>query len=149
MVSAGTLGGHGTVAGDVTIGTGSGTGAFLAPAGGTTTKATLTIQSSLTFDADATYICTSTFKGRRARSDLVVADGVTINEAAELFFRAKVQGTLRAGTTITIINNTSSSPISGSFVNAHDGGTLIVNGRRFLVNYEGGDGNDLTLTVQS
>ena len=42
------------------IGTGSGTGAFLAPAYGGNKQLTLTIPGSLTFNSDATY--TYTFK---------------------------------------------------------------------------------------
>ena len=48
-VNGGTLGGSGTITGPVTIGTGSGAGAFLAPAHGGNKQLTLTIQSSLTF----------------------------------------------------------------------------------------------------
>jgi hypothetical protein len=45
------------------------------------------------------------------------------------------------------LNNTAAAPIAGSFSNLPDGSTFISNGNRFKVNYEGGDGNDLTLTV--
>ena len=54
-VNSGTLGGYGRIAGTVTIGTGSDSGAFLAPALGTRKTATLTIQSPLTFNSDGTY----------------------------------------------------------------------------------------------
>jgi hypothetical protein len=36
---------------------------------------------------------------------------------------------------------------SGTFSNLVDGSTFASNGNNFQVNYEGGDGNDLTLTV--
>ena len=45
-VNGGTLGGSGTIAGSVTIGTGSGTGALLAPAYGGNKQLTLTIQGA-------------------------------------------------------------------------------------------------------
>ena len=51
---AGTLGGKGIVAGTVTAGTGSGSGAFLAPSVGASQPAKLTIQSALTIKADST-----------------------------------------------------------------------------------------------
>ncbi len=54
-VRGGTLAGTGTIAGAVTIGTGSGAGAFLAPSFGTRRPATLTIENALTLKADATY----------------------------------------------------------------------------------------------
>jgi len=46
-----------------------------------------------------------------------------------------------------VINNTSGTPINGSFSNLSDGGTVTIGNTTFQANYEGGDGNDLTLTV--
>jgi len=54
---------------------------------------------------------------------------------------------LPTGTTFTVINNTAATPISGVFANLADGGTVTVGNNAFQANYEGGDGNDLTLTV--
>jgi N-acetylneuraminic acid mutarotase len=51
------------------------------------------------------------------------------------------------GTVLTAISNTSNSPISGTFSNLADGATLTVGDNTYQVSYEGGDGNDLTLTV--
>jgi autotransporter-associated beta strand protein len=51
------------------------------------------------------------------------------------------------GTVITVISNTSATPISGTFSNLPDGSTINVGGRNCQVSYSGGDGNDLTLTV--
>jgi autotransporter-associated beta strand protein len=145
-VNAGTVGGSGIISGAVTVGTGSGRGAFLAPAAGTTRKATLTIQSTLTFQSDATY--TYTFKARnsQARTDLVIANGVTIN-GSTIALRGKTQGALTPGTVLTVISNTSANPISGTFSNLADGEIVTVHGNNFQADYEGGDGNDLTLTV--
>jgi len=47
-----------------------------------------------------------------------------------------------------IYNNTAANPIAGAFVNLPDGSTFTSHHNTFRVNYEGGDGNDLTLTVQ-
>jgi len=63
LVNAGTLGGSGIIAGAVTVGSGSGTGAFLARAFASNKQVMLTLQSSLTFQADATY--TYTFKAKK------------------------------------------------------------------------------------
>ena len=38
-------------------------------------------------------------------------------------------------------------PIIGTFMNLPDGGTITAGNNTFQANYEGGDGNDLTLTV--
>ena len=95
-VNTGTLGGKGTIAGPTTIGTGSGGGAFLAPAIGTNKQATLTIQSALTFNSDATYTYTFKAKKNKARTDLVMANGVTINSAT-LNLVGQTQGRLKHG----------------------------------------------------
>lgn len=44
-------------------------------------------------------------------------------------------------------SNTSANPIAGTFANLADGSTLTVGRNNYEVSYEGGDGNDLTLTV--
>jgi hypothetical protein len=48
---------------------------------------------------------------------------------------------------VTLIKNAADTPISGTFAGLADGGTLTVNANTYQANYEGGDGNDLTLTV--
>jgi autotransporter-associated beta strand protein len=146
-VNVGTVGGKGIIAGAMTIGTGSGTGAFLAPAAGSNVQATLTIQSALTFKADATYNCTFRAKRNRVRTDKVVADGVTINSGASIALSGQIQGALTQGLIMTLISNTSANPIGGTFSNLPDGGIVTINGNNFQASYSGGDGNDLTLTV--
>lgn len=145
-VNTGTLGGRGIVAGPTTVGTGSGAGAFLAPAVGSTKQTTLTLQSALTLNADATY--SYTFKARtdKARTDLVRANGVTIN-GATIGLVGQTQGSLQRGLTLTVLSNTSASPINGTFSNLPNGGIVNVNGNNLQASYHGGDGNDLTLTV--
>jgi autotransporter-associated beta strand protein len=145
-VNTGTLGGKGIVSGATTIGTGSGAGAFLAPAVGSNKQTTLTIQSALTLNADATYTCTFKAKKNKALSDLIKANGVTIN-GATLNLAGTTQGSLRQGLTLTLISNTGANPISGTFSNLPDGGIVTVNGNNLQASYTGGDGNDLTLTV--
>ena len=77
----------------------------------------------------------------------MVAFGVTINSGASFAFRGTTQGALQAGLVLTAIDNTSATPISGTFSNLSDGAILTANGNNFQASYEGGDGNDLTLTV--
>ena len=146
-VTSGRLGGNGVIAGETRIGTGSGRGAFLAPAAGTTVQATLTIQSALTFNSDATYAYTFRANRNRAETDQVIANGVTINSGATIALNGHTRGTLSQGTVMTLISNTSADPISGTFSNLPDGGIVTINGNNFQTSYTGGDGNDLTLTV--
>ncbi len=150
-VTRGKLGGTGIIAGAPTIGTGSGTGAFLAPGGETRTgQVPLTIQSALIFNADATYTCT--FKAQqnretRAKVGMVIANGVTINSGAMIDLIGHITGVLSQGFVLTLISNTSADPISGTFSNLPDGSIVTINGNNFQASYSGGDGNDLTLTV--
>lgn len=142
-VSGGTLGGKGIIAGAVTVNPAS----FLAPATGTKTQATLTLQSPLTFNSSATYTYTFKAKGNKAKTDKVIANGVTINSGASFNLSGTAQGTLTQGLTLTVISNTSAAPISGAFGNLLDGAILTVGSNHLQASYSGGDGNDLTLTV--
>ena len=60
---------------------------------------------------------------------------------------AKTGVRLRVGTTFTAISNTAATPIAGTFANLPDGSIITTKGNKFPASYEGGDGNDLTLTV--
>jgi hypothetical protein len=71
-----------------------------------------------------------------------LANGVTIASGAQFNLVAKVQGKLKAGTSFTVI-----TPISGTFANLADGAILTVGNTKLQASYEGGDGNDLTITV--
>jgi autotransporter-associated beta strand protein len=146
QVNAGTLSGTGKIGGAVTVGTGGGTGALLSPGGSShlTKFGTLTIQSALTFNSDATYKVQ--LNSTNSIADKVVADGVTINGAQFSFFDLG-SGTLTPGTVFTVIDNTSASPIAGTFTNLADGAIFTRKNNSYQVNYESGDGNDLTLTV--
>ncbi len=146
-VTSGTLGGSGIIAGVVTVGTGSGGGAFLAPAHGGNKQLTLSIRGSLTFNSDATYTYTFKAKGNRSKIDKVVANGVTINSGATINLSGTTQGPLTQGTTLTVIKNTAATPITGNFSNLPDGEIVNVNGNNLQASYSGGDGNDLTLAV--
>jgi autotransporter-associated beta strand protein len=144
QVDSGTLAGKGIVTGAVTIGTGSGPGATLTP--GSSGPGVFVIQNTLVFNSDATYhwsLSTPMSKGAE-----VMANGVTINSGAHFSVFGVGGGTFPPGTEFTVINNTAETPIGGAFSNLPDGSAFTVGGSTFQANYEGGTGNDLTLTVQ-
>lgn len=146
-LEGGKLGGKGIIAGAVTVGTGSGPGAVLS-AGylhGAGRFGALTIQSPLIFNSDGFY--EMELNSSSAMADEVVAMGVAINAGAQFSFSDLDSGTLLPGTIFTVINNTSANPIAGTFANLPDRSTFTRKGNTYQVNYEGGDGNDLTLTV--
>jgi hypothetical protein len=145
QVNAGTLGGTGTIAGAVTVGTGSGSGAFLSPGINAASHRTLTILSTLTFNADSAY--DFGLNSLTARADKVNAKGVTIDSGAQFSFADSHASVLAAGTVFTAIDNTAATPIAGAFSNLTDGSTITIGSNTFQASYEGGDGNDLTLTV--
>jgi hypothetical protein len=139
------FGGSGAIGAGVKIGTGSGTGATLAPGPGGRPPGTLQIKRALTFNSDGIY--QAQVNSSNASADSVVADGVTINAGAQFAFADLGNGTLAHGTVFTIISNTSTSPSAGTFSNLPDGSMFTANGNTYQVSYEGGDGNDLALTV--
>ena len=143
QVNAGSLGGTTKIPSPITVGSGSGPGAFLAPGANGTGK--LTTSSSLTFNADGSYSCdlnTSTGK-----ADQVNALSVTISSGALFALNVAGNQSLPIGTVFIVMASKSQTPIAGSFANLPDGSTLTIGSNTFQANYEGGDGNDLTLTV--
>jgi hypothetical protein len=117
----------------------------LAPGKDANTRGTLIIGSRLTFKSDGTYQFELNSDTRNA--DGVIANGVTIRGGAQFSFADAGNGALPFSTVFTAITNTSGTPIAGTFSNLPDGATFTSNGNTYQVNYEGGDGNDLTLTV--
>jgi autotransporter-associated beta strand protein len=146
QVDTGILGGSGMISGVVTIGSGSGAGANLQPGFGTNKATTLTIQSALTFHSDSTY--SYQLNTRDGKADQLLAKGVTIESGAQFDLETVANKRLSAGEVFTLISNTSTSPITGTFSNLPDGGVITVGPNQLEASYEGGDGNDLTLTVE-
>ena len=143
-VSRSTLGGIGAISGAVTVGGNSGQAAFLAP--GTTGIGTLTIKKSLKFNATGRYACQ--LDSNTVTADKLSVKGVNINAASQIALSDLGTAVLTAGTVFTIIDNTANTPITGTFANLANGGTVVVGSNTYLVSYTGGTGNDLTLTVQ-
>ncbi len=145
QVNAGVLGGQGTIAGAVTLGSGSGAGAVLAPGQGAAHLARLQMESSLTWKSDGSYRCRLNTK--KGKSDQVLANGVTIESGAQFNLQVIGQERLRPGRSATLLDNTSATPIAGTFANLPDGATISAGPNTLQVSYSGGDGNDLTLTA--
>jgi autotransporter-associated beta strand protein len=142
-VMSGTLGGTGVIGGPVRVGTGSGPGALLSP--GVNGIGALTIKKALTFNADARYMFQ--LRTTNASADRVTAKGVTINTGSRFTFNSLGASKLTLGTVFIAINNASTATIAGRFVNLADGSSFMSGPNKYQASYEGGDGNDLTLTV--
>jgi autotransporter-associated beta strand protein len=145
QVNSGTLGGKGIIAGAVTVGTNTKTPAFLAPSKGVKKPATLTILGAITLNDDSTYIYK--LDTQKVKADEVIANGVVIDSGAKFSLRPSGNNALTVGQVFTVLSNTSTSPITGTFHNLADGAIVNVNGNNLQASYSGGDGNDLTLTV--
>ena len=144
QVNHGTLAGTGDISGALSVGAGTASASLAPGAGGRT--GSLSVQSPLTFGSRAGY--KADLNSTTATADEVVALGVTITGGARISIDDLGSGTLTPGTAFTVISNTAATPIAGTFSNLADNSTLTVGSNTYLVSYEGGDGNDLTLTVQ-
>ena len=145
QVRGGRLAGQGPILSQTWIGTGHGRGAYLSP-GNRDGLGTLTFEQPLAWEADGVY----SFKlnSVTAKSDRVLANGVVIHLGATFIARDLGAMPLSSGTTFLAINNRSANAITGTFANLPDGSSFTLAANTYLVSYEGGDGNDLTLTVQ-
>ncbi|HEY2711721.1 MAG TPA: autotransporter-associated beta strand repeat-containing protein [Chthoniobacterales bacterium] len=139
------LGGPGGIAGSVTLGSAGGVGAFLQPNIYHGKPTTLTMRGSLTFNSGSGYSSQLYLAGPTA--DQVIANGVTINTGSSFSFPKANQEGVSLGSVFMLIRNASPSPIAGQFDNLPDGGIFIAGSNHFQANYEGGDGNDLTVTI--
>jgi autotransporter-associated beta strand protein len=144
-VTAGTLRGSGIIAGQITVGTGGGPGAFLEPGTNAGEPSNLTVEDAVTFKVDSTY--TYRLNTQQAIANQVVAGGVTIETGAQFAFSTTGNKKLILGTVFVALVNTSTNPIMGTFGNLADASTITIGSNTFQASYEGGDGNDLTLTV--
>ena len=136
-VTRGKLGGTGIIAGATTIGTGSGTGAFLVPSSeraGLEDSCHPHHPKRTHFQRRCDYSCT--FKAEqhgdttRTKTWMVIANGVTINSEATIELIGHITGALSQGFVLTLISNTSANPMSGTFSNLPDGGIVTINGQQ-------------------
>jgi autotransporter-associated beta strand protein len=144
QVNLGLLRGVGKIDGAVAVGNDSSSGATIL-GGNSTSPGILTINSALTFRSFSNYKCA--LNRASVKASQVSALGVIIGSGATFTFVDVGTGTLPVGTVFTVINNTSASPIAGTFSNLPNGSIFTSNGNNFKVNYTGGTGNDLTLKV--
>ena len=139
-VKGGAFGGSGRTSAAVTVGTGSATGASLEP--GNNGIGTFTSTAALTMYQDATYNVELSLQS--GTSDKTSSNGVTLNNPV-LSVRSLDSGALAAGTKLTIVDNTGTNPVTGTFKNLPELALVQVNGYNFRITYKGGDGNDIVL----
>lgn len=147
-VSTGLIGGTGRIAGPVTLSDGAtispGNLITSGPNRGMTDVGHFRV-GSLTMNSSTTFQVTLNGAGAGQFDVLTVDNRVTLLSGSNLSLQLNF--TPSPGQSFTILNVLSSNHIIGQFSNAPDGGMIVTNGESFLVNYEGGDGNDLTLSI--
>jgi len=141
-VNAGTLKGNGSTSAAIAVGTGSGTGAVMAPGD---SIGTFTTTGALTLNSDAAYQLQ--YNSGAVAFDKLVVHGLTISNAILSMIETGNPDTLPVGTSITIVNNTDSLPVTGNFYNLAEGSTINNGVSLFKISYVGGTGNDVVLTV--
>ncbi|MBK8231235.1 MAG: cadherin-like domain-containing protein [Candidatus Eisenbacteria bacterium] len=128
--------------GPVTIGNGNG----IQPGAGYGSLPGTFYTGDLAFGTN-TY-CTAQLNGTSAgvaHDVLDVAGTVTIDPSASLLPNLGYAPLL--GDTYVVIRNDDSDPITGTFAGLPEGAMITLNASEFQISYQGGDGNDLTLTV--
>ncbi|HTN19723.1 MAG TPA: LamG-like jellyroll fold domain-containing protein [Pelobium sp.] len=139
IIEEGALGGWGQTQASATLGTGNGAGAILEP--GFLKVGTLTV-GALTLKADATY--TPEINLDTAIGDQIKATSVNLLNSP-LLAPISIAGTLTQGTNYTIIDNTGTLPINGTFKDLPEMALLNIGGYNFRITYIGGTGNDVVL----
>jgi autotransporter-associated beta strand protein len=137
VVEAGTLGGSGSFASQLTLKN----GATLAPGA---SVGTLTTSAVVAFESGSTFAFE--FNSTGGTADQVIAGGVNFIGAATFSIADLGAGSLAAGTQFVVFD--SATTIIGQFANLANGGQITSGANTFQANYSGGlDGNDLVLTV--
>jgi autotransporter-associated beta strand protein len=140
IVEKGTFGGSGKSTASATIGTGGGSGAFLEP-GNNDIDDRLSI-AALTMKADATY--KAELNLGTAKGDKIIVTSTTLLNSPVLSI-SSIAGTLPSGTAYTLIDNTGTNPINGTFKDLPEMALISVGGYNFRITYKGGDGNDVVI----
>lgn len=142
VVKNGAFGGSGKSTGTLTVGSSTDTSsqAFLVPGTDGTIAAFTTTNAIL--NANATYKADISSTG--SVSDNLIVTKITLNQPT-LILNDIAAGSLPLGTAFTIIDNTGTDPVSGTFKNLPEMSLISIAGHDFRITYKGGTGNDIKL----
>lgn len=144
VVNGATLKGYYTIDGPVTINAGG----SLLPNGQSIGfyYGSFETRSTITFASGSSYKWE--LKTQPTESDLLIANGVTLESGAQFAPLVSGSGKIEAGLELVAISNTSANPIAGTFSGLPQGSVVnLGQNNSAQVSYFGGDGNDFTLTV--
>ncbi|BAQ65372.1 choice-of-anchor Q domain-containing protein [Geminocystis sp. NIES-3709] len=119
------------------------------PGGVTNTFGILNINGNLSFINDSIAdILSLEIDDDITDFDRVQVNGtVNINGVTLNFDNSGINSSTITSNEIIIINNDGSDPIVGAFSNYTDGSLVTINDLTYLLNYQGGDGNDVSLNL--
>jgi hypothetical protein len=107
---------------------------------------TVNVSGDLNLLSSGTLRVQFTGSGSSATTNVLnVAGAITLNGDLMVVPPAD----LPVGATFVILNKTSAGTVTGTFAGRPQGSVFSANGRDFVINYTGGDGNDVTLTALS
>lgn len=110
---------------------------------GCITASSMTINGTYNTEIGGTTACTE-------YDQLQVSNSVDVsNGTLQVSFVNGFGSSASVGQTFTIINNSGSNPVTGTFAGLPEGGTFTSGGVTFRISYQGGNGNDVVLTVVS
>ncbi len=140
--SAGILYGTGTINDPLTIAEGSLGAGPIGPGILNTASVSFNDNSTLKVNLRGTIPGSSAgYSQLRVDGNVTIANNVTLDVNALLGFVPSVDDSF------VVIDNDGADPISGIFAGLEDGYVMVVADRVLQVDYQGGDGNDLELTV--
>ena len=137
FAGSGTLGGGVDLTDGATFGVSGSVSGILTVGGNTTIGAAGGAASTFHVDIATDGGGGFNYDGIKGNADFTIAD-TTLTVVTD--------GSTNVGDTLTIIENTGASAISGTFTDLEEGATLTVGETRFQISYTGGTGNDVTLT---
>jgi autotransporter-associated beta strand protein len=141
--SAVTIGAGATLGGTGVVGAITSTGGTLRP-GAPSTPGRLTTSGGLTLDASSTFaVSLNGTTAGQGYSQLQTAGPVSLGGAT---LNVSIGFTPTGTPSFTVINNTGSAAVSGTFAGLAEGATFTVSTQTLRISYAGGDGNDVVLT---
>lgn len=139
VLNGGTLGGTGTVGPINMASMSSGTVAPGTTVPGILNSNCLTLNDAATFSAKLNGTTPATGYSQLNATGVVALNDATLN--------LSVGYVPQVGHTFTIINNDGNDPVMGTFGGLVEGSKFRAGGMEFQITYQGGDGNDVGLTV--
>jgi hypothetical protein len=146
-VTGGVLKGNGILKGGLRVTKSASVAPGMSP--GCLTSETLNLEGTYLFEIGGTEACTS-YDQLKVLNAANTADAVTIDDTTAMLTTSFYDKFVpKKGQTYVIIEQGGDKAVKGTFKDLPEGATFTQDDVVFKISYVGGDGNDVTLTVQS